>query len=73
MSYSSTMKKLIVRVLAVTSVLAFAVTVAAAEAPRAPQPSTLACTKSGMTCGSNGQCCSHSCKIPHGRVVGRCN
>ncbi len=67
------MKKLIVRVLAVTSVLALAATVAAAEAPRVEQPSTLSCTKSGMTCGSSGQCCSHNCKIPHGRVVGRCN
>jgi hypothetical protein len=25
-----------------------------------------------MTCGSSGQCCSKSCGIPHGRVVGHC-
>jgi hypothetical protein len=68
------MKKLTIRVLGVGAVLAFAASVAAAEAPL-PQSSstTLSCTKSGMTCGSSGQCCSHSCAIPHGRVVGRCN
>ncbi len=71
------MKKLVVRVLSVLSVLAVAATVAASEGPRPVDAETghptLSCTKSGMTCGSSGQCCSHNCKIPHGRVVGRCN
>lgn len=72
------MKKLIVRMLAVSSILAFAATVAAAEAPRAESSKdegtpTLSCTKSGMTCGSSGQCCSKSCSKPSGRVVGRCD
>ncbi len=67
------MKKLTIRALGVGAVLAFAASVAAADAPRTQSSSTLSCTKSGMTCGSSGQCCSHSCAIPHGRVVGRCN
>ena len=70
------MKKLTVRILGVTAVLAFAASVAAAEAPRSSperDAPTLSCTKSGMTCGSSGQCCSKHCAIPHGRVVGRCN
>ena len=74
------MNKLMVRILGVTSVVAFVASVAAAKGPEARPSdgrddgaSTLSCTKSGNTCGSSGQCCSHSCKIPHGRVVGRCN
>jgi len=74
------MKKIVVRALSIMSVLAFAATVAAAEAPRddakdakdenAP---TLSCTKSGMTCGSSSQCCSKSCAKSGSHIVGRCN
>ena len=51
------MKKIVVRALSIMSVLAFAATVAAAEAPRVDAAKdegtpTLSCTKSGMTCGA---------------------
>jgi hypothetical protein len=64
------MKKLAVRVFGALAMLAFAASVAA-ESEAAP--SNIGCTKSGMTCGSSGQCCAKSCAIAHGRVVGRCN
>jgi hypothetical protein len=64
------MKKLALRVFGVVAVLAFAASVAA-ESEAAS--SNVGCTKSGMTCGSSGQCCSKSCAIPHGHVVGRCH
>ena len=71
------MKKIVVRALAVMSVLAFAATVAAAEAPRDDAKDegtpTLSCTKSGMTCGSSSQCCSKSCAKSGSHVVGRCH
>lgn len=72
------MNKIVIRVLSILSALAVTATVAASEGPRPVAgddtgASTLGCTKSGMTCGSSGQCCSKSCNIQHGRVVGRCN
>jgi len=72
------MKKIIVRFLAVTSILAFAATVAAAESPRPSDAKdeaapTLSCTRSGMTCGSSSQCCSKSCAKSGSHIVGRCN
>jgi hypothetical protein len=68
------MKKVMVRGLAGFAVLAFAVSVAAqTEGASTSSTTTIACTKSGMTCGSGGQCCSKSCSIPHGRVVGHCH
>jgi hypothetical protein len=55
------MKKLIVRVLVVSTVLGIAATVAASEGPREEKGGTIACWSKGTICHNPADCCHHSC------------
>ena len=55
------MKKLITRIVLVSSVLAVAAAAFASEGPRDEKGGTIACWPKGTMCKDPSDCCHHSC------------